>query len=335
MTNTSENIPDIDDRFLEPSGWRWHHFTSNGRRLRFGSVFPEESIPDGTVVCLPGLSEYCEKYFEVAQDCLNRNLAFWVLDWAGQGKSDRYLESPHKRHSEGFQHDIEDLHAFILGYIKHSSVHPDKGRVPLVMLGHSMGANIGLHYLAQHPDIFECAAFSAPMTGIYDLKTYPLPLQYLITLFTALFAGKSYVHKGGHWDEKIRPSPGPDSFSSDPVRAGIHNAWCKADTDLQVGSPTYGWLFQAVKSCTQLSKSLLSSIKTPCFFALAENEVIVDNAQTKRIVPYLKNAEMITIEGARHEILMEQDSYRAQFFDAFDRLVKENVRDRPETLKPF
>ena len=116
--NTIAKHPDLDDRFLEPEGWRWHHFTRENRNLRFGSVFPQDSIPDAVVVCLPGLSEFAEKYFEVARTVTRHNMAFWVLDWMGQGKSGRYLKNPHKRHSHGFQKDIDDLHYFICEHIK-------------------------------------------------------------------------------------------------------------------------------------------------------------------------------------------------------------------------
>ena len=147
-------LPDLEDRFLPPPGWRWHQFkNAKGRSLRFGSVFPENRVPEAIVIALEGLSEFSEKYFEVAHDLLKMDCAFWVLDWQGQGKSQRHLKNPHKRHSSSFDEDVADLHFFIQEYVKHSAVHPDVGRIPLVMLGHSMGANIGLHYLHRHPDM--------------------------------------------------------------------------------------------------------------------------------------------------------------------------------------
>ena len=72
MGNTQNNAPDLEERFLEPEGWRWHSFTrptqSGGRKIRFGSVFPKDSVPDAVVVCLPGLSEFSEKYYEMSRE---------------------------------------------------------------------------------------------------------------------------------------------------------------------------------------------------------------------------------------------------------------------------
>lgn len=229
MNLSAETIPALEERFTEPPGWRWHQFTRQGlhgpRRIRFGSVFPESRIPDAVVVCLPGLSEYAEKYFEIARSCLDKNLAFWVLDWMGQGTSGRYLQNPHKRHSAGVEEDVADLHYFILEYIKHSSVHPDKGRIPLAMLGHSMGANIGLHYLHAHPGMFECAAFSAPFFGFKMFEGWPCPLPVLAARLLNTFSGSSYASGQGDWDGEDRKTPGEDAFSSDPVRGAVHNVW--------------------------------------------------------------------------------------------------------------
>ncbi|HEY8189985.1 MAG TPA: alpha/beta hydrolase, partial [Micavibrio sp.] len=167
-------VPALEPRFLQPEGWRWHMFTNpDGRKLRFGTVSPKNRVPDAVVICLPGLSEFAEKYYETAHDMLRRNLAFWILDWQGQGKSERPLANRQKRHSSSFDDDVGDLHFFLMEYVKHASVHPDVGRIPMVMLAHSMGANIGMRYLAQHHDMFSCAAFTAPLTGIRATRFLP------------------------------------------------------------------------------------------------------------------------------------------------------------------
>lgn len=334
QNNNSITPPDLEERFTQPKGWRSHHFESHGKRIVFGSVFPEDSIPDAVVVCLPGLSEFTEKYYEVAQTCLDMNLAFWVLDWPGQGRSDRYVDHPHKRHAEPFDIEVDRLHEFIMGYIKHSSVHPDKGRIPLAMLGHSMGANIGMHYLAKHPDTFECAAFSAPMFGIKALNR--IPLSGLILKLCNLIAPKSYVFGGGDWHENMRIDNQHRIFSSDPVRDTIHNVWSKADPKLQVGSPTFGWLHKASKSCKALrKKNVLSAIKTACLITIAGNESIVDNDVTIDIVAQLHDAQLIEIADAGHEIMMETDDKRNILFQEFHALIEKTIIARPETLKPF
>ncbi len=336
MSADSESLPDLEPRFLPPKGWRWHTFKNpQGRKLRFGSVYPPGRIATSVVVVLPGLSEYCEKYFELAHNLTAANHAMWIMDWQGQGKSDRHLNNPHKRHSVGFEEDVADLHYFIKEYVKHSAVHPDVGRIPLVMLGHSMGANIGLRFLHEYPDIFECAAFTAPMLGIYALRFFPPPLDHLITGLFSEAVDQAYAFGGGDWKSELRPT-GDNRFSSDPLRREIHNAWCLHDPELQVGGVTFGWLYRAVESCEVLRiKKTLKEIKTPCLMAVPGHEVFVKNRSVRRAAKIMPNAQLLELPGSAHEILMEADGVRDVFLNAFYELLKTNVVDNPESLKPF
>lgn len=319
-----------------PAGWRWHTFTNpQGRKIRFGTVAPESRIPDAVVIMAPGLSEFGEKYFELAHDLLKRNLSLWVIDWQGQGHSDRHLKKhPHKRHTTSFEDDVADLHFFIMEYVKHSAVHPDVGRIPLVLLGHSMGANVGLRYLYRHPDTFACAAFSAPMLGIRDTRIIPRPLRLALTGLLSEIAGNAYVFGGRDWNAQARENPGHNIFSSDLTRDAIHNSWCLHDLSLQVGNPTFRWLHEAEKSCAFISQpKILENIKTPVLLGLAGEDKLVDNRAIHKAARYLPAAHVVELEGARHEILMESDPIRERFLQAFeDLLSRANVRGQ---LKPF
>lgn len=327
--------PNLDSRFLQPPGWRWHHFTNpHGRKLRFGTVAPKSKIPDAVVVCLPGLSEFSEKYYELANNLLDRNLSLWILDWQGQGRSDRPLSNPQKRHVESFDSDIEDLHYFLMEYVKHASVHPDVGRIPMVMLGHSMGGNIGLRYLMEHPETFACAAFSAPLTAIKAADFLPLSIAADITAVLKEFMNLRYIVNAKDWSPAERADPKRNIFTHDPTRGAVHNAWMQADPVLQVGGVTYGWLHAALKSCYILENEVKTTpIQIPCLFALAEKDSLVSNTQTRKIISSIPNAETLELKGSFHEIMMEEDSIRNTFLDRFiDFLGRHNVREK---LKRF
>ena len=332
----SDTFPGLDPRFLQPDGWRWHIFTlPDGRRLRFGTAAPKGKIPDAVVVCLPGLSEFSEKYFELAQNLLDRNLSLWVLDWMGQGKSDRYMKNnPHKRHSVGFDRDLDDLHFFIMEYVKHACVHPDVGRIPMVMLAHSMGANIGLRYLIRHPDIFAGAAFTAPMVGIYATKLLPGFITRAVSWVLNFFVGSFYVPKGSDWNPEERDDPNHNIFSTDPIRKGVHNAWYRADPALQVGSVTFGWVYHALQSCAVLQHEFKKSPPTlPILVGLAKKEILVDNDQAVKLLEKNSNVTIIEFPDSFHEILMEKDDIRGKFIDSLgEMLQKNNVQEK---LKPF
>lgn len=251
----------------------------------------------------------------------------------GQGKSDRYIRSnPQKRHNHDFSLDVQDLHYFITAYVKPASVHPDRGRIPLIMLAHSMGANIGLRYLSEHQGMFECAAFTAPMVGIKAFRFIPQRVAYGLTSALSLFLGKFYIPGGADWGNRIEHA----RLSSDALRKNIQKRWKTADHDLRCGDVTFGWVNQAQRSCIFVQDTVtLKDINTPCLFALPECEDLVDNKKAIAAASIIPNAQHIIYDGAFHEILMEKNAIRGDFLNRFFNLIKENVIDRPETLKPF
>lgn len=330
------NIPDLEPRFLEPTGFRIGTFTrKQGRTIRYGCAFPQQGkAPDAVVILLPGLSEFIEKYFETMHDLLDQNIAVWTIDWMGQGGSGRYLKNLDKRHSGDFQDDLDDLHYLITEYVKPSAVHTDVGRIPLAILGHSMGAHLGLRYLAQHTDMIECAGFSAPLAGISAVQHIPQPLLSALENAVSTFVPEWYATPARDWTTHHRPAPCFSPFSNDPRRNPVHMAWMVANPFLRVGGMTYQWVHEALKSCRSLQKEF-QKIATPCLIAIAGREMIVDNASIERLVVTNSHMQMIEIPGSQHEILMESDATRAIFLNGFYKLLDDHILSKPETLKPF
>lgn len=328
----------LPERFLAPKGWRTGFFVNNetGHRISYGSVFPQRAQPPtAIIVCLGGLSEFAEKYFEVAHDMLDRGYAFWFIEWQYQGRSGRMEPFPQRRHSDGFDTDVSDLHKFIADYVKPSAVHPDCGRIPLVMLAHSMGGNIGLNFLIQHPKFFDAAALSAPFLGIYDFKW---PMRLLAAAIAPLlpFVGKKYVFQGTDWSETARTGDDNIIFSSDAVRNTVHRYWSLKDPQLRIGSVTFSWVIQALKSCASLTKpGALNAIKIPILIAVAGDDKIVDNQVLRAVASRLPQGRILEIDGSRHEILMEIDEYRDVFLKAFDKMMEEHKIATIENLKKF
>lgn len=334
--------PDMDilanPRFNEPPGWRWHKFTTQGGyRVRYGSAHPKDSIADAVVVILPGLRDFAEQYHELAHDLLERNYAVWVIDWRGQGESDRYLPNRQKRHSSGFDDDVRDLYDLVDGYILPSAVHPDVGRLPLVMLGHSMGAHLGMRFLrdcnvtAKGKQIFAAAAFAAPMLWIEQLKPLPMPLAWLVAGALCLFP-TAYVPGGRNWSLDYRQSQHRTGlYSHDDVRARLQDTWFTKMPSLQIGSPTTRWLFEAIKSCMRLNKpSYLRDIRVPALMVAAGDDRIVSNSHIEAASKNIADSQFAEIPGALHEILMESDTYRKPFLELFFTFVEQNILDKSD-----
>ena len=313
----------LEARFYQPKGWITKSFRNpeTGHDIHYGCVSPENGEAKAIVVCLAGLSEFSEKYYEVAQDMLGRGYAFWIMDWQYQGRSGRLKPFKQRRHSDGFETDMSDLLKFIDEHVCSS---PEYHTLPLIMLAHSMGGNIGLRFLSEHPTKFAAAAFSAPFLGIHNFTAFLKLFVQSLSPFMP-FIGTSYVFGAGDWNERMRTSNGKDKFSGDPLRDAVHNHWSKSDEKLQIGGPTFGWIAHALKSCAILAyPETLKKIQIPVLLAAAGRDEIVDNAAIRNATKYLANVRLLEIRDAKHEILMERDEYRSKFFMAFDKMLEDN-----------
>lgn len=299
------SIPNLPQQFLPFDGWVSScSFYDDNTGLNI--CYSESIQPNhkGIIVILPGLSEFTEKYIETTRHFNNAGYSVYIIDWLYQGRSTRLEKNPHKRHSKGFDGDVKNLHYFITSIIQPNA--------PVFLLGHSMGAHIGLRFLAEYSHLVKAASFSAPMLGIRDLRYW----QPVAKIVTSLFQSWAtlYVPGGHDWTASARKSDGTDIFSNDPIRDQLHNAWSVSDKVLQVGSPTMTWLYQAICSMSHLRQAdTLKKITTPCYIASAGKEKIVDNQSITHAVKYLPNIEHDVLPNAKHEILMETDDIRNQF----------------------
>lgn len=327
-------IEKLEPRFSEPDGWRWHHFKRNGKTYRYGFVFPKDNVPDAIVIGLQGVREFTEKYFETARWCLDHNFAFGMMDWAGQGKSTRFIEGSQKRHAQDFAQDIEDLRFFINEFIERAGIDNNSDHIPKAMLAHSMGANIGLRYIQKYPDTFECAAFSAPMIGLKVFSHLPQSLALKITRMANRFYEKKYRPMGQDWTDELPPPA--FALTGDPIRQKVHNIWCAHDPALRCGDITFGWLYEAQKTCIFVQNPAFGkSIKTPCLFGLPLHEHLVDNKKSEKFIQSIENSEKIIYPNSYHEILMEKNEIRDDFLSKFYDIILQNIMNQPQSLKPF
>lgn len=156
----------LEQRFSRPATWEWSLFESrDGARLRSGSAKPMSSVPSkATIILVGGYTEFAEKYFETFNDLLAHGYNVGTLDWRGQGGSQRYLTDPQKAHSIGFEHDSADLAQYLKQY----------SGAPVYLVAHSMGGNIALRLLHDHPDLVRAAILSGLMIGAGPGESYAL-----------------------------------------------------------------------------------------------------------------------------------------------------------------
>lgn len=307
---------DHPDRFVDvpgnppPKGAELIWFEgSEGRRLR-GCIAPALSAakPRGTVIVCPGRTEFIEKYFEVGRELQQMGFAVLILDWPGQGLSDRLLPDSKKGHIDRFE-------TFMTALAKGLAALEDRLPQPRVSLAHSMGGAIALAAIAQDLVKVDAAAFCAPMWGI---KSPFLGMRYLVWAMRAT---------GRSGDYAVQPGP-PERFETNIVthdkrRWEMQRALTDAQPDLELGPVTWGWLGASLDILSTFTRpKALAKVTIPVFIASAGEEKLIDNASHAAIARRLKDCEHVTVEGAMHEILMETDDKRAEFWDGFQRLLK-------------
>ena len=287
--------------------------TSDGVTLRYAR-WPAPPARKGTVCVFPGRAEFIEKYFEVVTDLRLRGFAAAVLDWRGQGLSQRSLRDPRKGHVRSFADYDRDLEAFV-----QEVVLPDCPP-PYFALAHSMGAAVLLRTAQQGRRWFERTVLSAPLIGLAGRAGSP-GTRATIRWMRRLGLGASYVPSGGATSIFSLPFEG-NPLTADAARYNRTAAIVEAHPALALGSPTVSWLDAAFDVMGAFATvAYAPQLQHPILIVAAGQDAIVSNSATEQFAMRLRTGAYIVIPGARHEILMERDTYRAQFWAAFDAFV--------------
>lgn len=317
----------LPERFKEPAHFTWGAFTDKGgHKIRYGSVQPS-GVPKGTIVITTGFREMAEKYFEVVSDMTDRGFAVWIMDWHGQGGSDRYLlEHPQRMYSEGYGEHIETLHQFATGIVQ-------KSDGPLILMAHSMGAHIGLRYLKEHEGTFDSAVFTSPMCDIF---TPGFPRSVVHMLIKGAEMGKimgDYVPMAKDWDEND-PTFATNKVTSDPVRWDVHGEIYKAKPELKMGEATYAWVKHTLESIAVLNdENYLKSIRTPVLMGIAGKDQIVNKEASTRAARLMPNCTAVDVPAAKHELWMERDELRKPWLDRVTSFLESRLTAAPAPRK--
>lgn len=276
---------------------------------------PDTGSAKGTMIIVPGRTEFVEKYFETIGELQQRGFAVAILDLRGQGLSNRTLDNPLKGHITHFQDYIDDLHELI-----DKVVLPLMPR-PLSLLGHSMGGNISLLYLHDHNRLIRRAVLSAPMTGI-KLPLVPPVVGAWLTRFAAAVGGGDKALMGTRWG-RVNVTFDENLATRDHERFERFSSLLRAEPFLALGPPTFGWGKAAYQAMASLeSISYLEKITTPILIVSAGHDRLIESATHRTLAQLLPSAQLEEIADCEHEILMERDELRRAFWNAFDGFVE-------------
>ena len=278
----------------------------DGVRLRV--VHWDAPNPRGTIFLFQGRTEYAEKYGLVARGLVDRGYSTAIVDWRGQGLSDRFEFDYRQGHVREFEDYQKDVKAF-LEYAENSGL-PQ----PYYLIGHSMGGGIGLRALMEGLPV-KAVGFSGPMWGI-ELSFPMRLLAWFLTSLTAMtgksnqFAltksGESYINTVSFEENDL---------TTDRAMFDLLQKQIATHPELALGGPSYHWLNRALRETWQMSR--LPSPQYPCFIIYGEHE---DTVQVSRLHQRAQRWPGATIEmlpGKRHEIMMDDTDTRTKILDKF------------------
>jgi lysophospholipase len=287
--------------------------TPDGVSLRYARFAPPAGRR-GTVCIFPGRTEWIEKYFETVRDLRSRGFAVAILDWRGQGLSDRALGDRLKGYVGSFSEFDLDLETFM-----RQVVLPDCPP-PIFALAHSMGATVVIRAVARGQRWFDRVVLSAPMLGIAFVRSMALAGT-ILTGVRALGFGRAYVPGRYRGILDLRPFAG-NPLTTDPVRYARNAAVLEAEPALGLGGPTIAWSDAAFHAMAAMRDAHYPArIRQPILIVAAGSDAIASNGATEDFAMQLRTGSQLVVVGAQHELLMEQDRYRTQFWAAFDAFV--------------
>lgn len=276
--------------------------TEQGARLYWCSLTAPEH--NKALVILNGRVESVVKYQELFYDFFRQGYDIYSYDHRGQGLSERSCTQSDIGHIEHFNDYVTDLQHMVEFF----ALHKYEKRY---MLAHSMGGAIGLRYLQQYPaHAFDAIAASAPMLGLpvpAHLRPVAIPYTYWLS--------KKNLRPGyapGHGPYLAKPFA-DNSLSHSQVRYQWFRQLYEDNSQLKTGGPSNRWVWQSLSALRHLYRDA-TKLTVPLLILQAGSDQIVDNRAQMRFIRKLNKsqplARLVTITGAKHELLFETDKFR-------------------------
>lgn len=290
---------------------------ADGCRLRCAR-FPSRA-ENGTVVILPGRNECIEKYFETVRDLSSRGFAAAALDWRGQGGSQRLLRNPMRGHVHDFDEYVADLNLFF-----RKVVLPDCPP-PYTLLAHSTGALIALLAGPELTNRVRRMVLLAPLLEIRAPISMPA-IGRVAGFLNALGFGNAYFAGASRRGKEVPFEP--NRLTSDPTRFARNQMLLRTFPELFIHGPTVAWMRAVCLAAERVQQpKFMAKRRIPTLILAAGDDRVVSTPAIERYARRLRAAKVLTVDGARHELLQEADIYREQVLAAFEAFAHRHESD--------
>ncbi len=268
--------------------------------IRYG--FKRHENPKGTVVICEGYRQIIEQYEDIVEGLFEKGFSVYVFDWKGQGGSSRHLDDSGKVHSDGFEEHIETLDELVKNIVV-------KEGKALILMAHSMGGNIALRYLKEHPGVFDKAVLVATMIDINE-SALPKSKTEMMDDFIKAVGNDLTSYAPEHHVKNFERNG--SLFNRETVRT-IFKAF-RDNPELKTKGPTMGFLrcviesINVVKGINIDGSPYISDIKTPIIWFIPEEDKMVCPHFQKEMVQVLENAVCVYTPGGHNSLFSDHDN---------------------------
>lgn len=238
------------------------------------------------------------------------------MDWRGQGLSERALEDQRAGHVGDFGAFQSDLSRFVETIVK------PRLPGPYVLLTHSMGGLPALRLLADGDATFAAAALCAPMTRLFEHPLKRLGVRMLARGASRFGAERAKIVGVREFSIEFEGN----ALTSDLARHTRFRELQEARPEAAIRQPTYGWLRAATDAMDDIhKKGRFARLRTPTLLVSAGADEIVRSSDHSTIAAASPLIEIVTVDGALHEIMMERDEFRDRYWAAVDAFLARHL----------
>ncbi len=281
------------------------------RAMTAPALTPESK---GTVVFLNGRADFVERYFETMGEMQRRGFHVAGFDWRGQGGSQRLLKDHLRGHIRTYREYDEDLRTVMDGVVTKNCPGP------YYAIGHSTGGHILLRALSRHT-WFKRAIVTSPLMELQYGK-WPKSVAFALAMAATAFGfGWCYL-PGFKQPPFLLRDFETNALTSDAKRWKRDVTTLQTHPKLGVGGPTFAWLAATIMSFKDLHRRRKSKgLNCPVMMILAGREKVVDNRAAHRFAANMPGVSVVTIAQSLHEVMLETDAVRKEFWAAFDSYI--------------
>jgi len=286
----------------------------DGKKLRYAVTQAASRPPHGTVLLLHGRNECVEKYFETIADLAGRGFTVVCFDWRGQGGSSRMIRDAMRGHVNRFDDYVSDLDEVFRDLIL-----PDCPP-PFYILAHSAGSLVSLLAAPVLANRVRRMVLIAPLLGLPGSPFSIGCIRFATRSLSLIGLGRRYA-ANSRYQAGGRPFAG-NPLTSDPARYIRNAEIIRSQPQLGLGGPTVRWVSAALQAIDRVHEpDFIAGITIPTLIIAAGADSVVSTPAIERFATRFRNGTLLTIDGARHEILQEADFYREQLLAAFDAFI--------------